>query len=213
MLIAYHNRRLLPRNDLVYAAFLLSLQETAHCIESGLEVDEEEDKPDGFLVQIPFLQPIPLQVQVDLLAETWTRHCSDDSIDASLLDAAIVYAAYMTAARMLHDAPAVAATWLESGPRKVDPRVLHESPEPWEDLFDQWWDDRDFLMVNEFPDMPPEKAQYVRWLLRLPEEMIRTMFDALERGRPSPQVGERLDGLLSIDQIGHVVSLLTPSHG
>ena len=40
---------------------------------------------------------MPLDVQVDLLAETWSRHRSPEQFEATLLDAAIVYACLMTA--------------------------------------------------------------------------------------------------------------------
>ena len=67
--------------------------ETLSDIELYRDLEEEPDYPAGYLAEVPFLEHVPLQVQVDLLAETWNRHRQTELIEASLLDAAIVYAA------------------------------------------------------------------------------------------------------------------------
>ena len=78
--------------------------------------------------EVPFLEQVPLPVQVDFLAETWARHCKADLIEASLLaDAAIVYAACKTAGRIIHDMPDVAVDWLRDGPHKVPPTIIRRA--------------------------------------------------------------------------------------
>ena len=76
---------------------------------------------------MPFLEQVPLPVQVDLLAETWARHRNPDLVEASLLNAAVVYAACETAGRLIHDMPEVAHAWLQCHPRKV-PVTVNKSP-------------------------------------------------------------------------------------
>jgi hypothetical protein len=43
-------------------------------IELYRDTEEEPDYPVGYLSEVPFLEQVPLPVQVDLLAETWARH-------------------------------------------------------------------------------------------------------------------------------------------
>ena len=107
MLTCYGDTMRLPQNDLAYVAFRLALQETLTDIELYRDLEEEPDVPTGYLSEVPFLEQVPLPVQVDLLAETWARHRQPDLIEASLLDAAIVYAACKTAGRIINDMPEV----------------------------------------------------------------------------------------------------------
>ncbi len=209
MLICYHNQARLPQNDLVYLAFLFALHETVSEIELLSDFDDDdEDMPAGFLVAVPFLHPVPLRVQVEILGETWSRHRSPTRFEATLLDAAIVYAAFMVATRIVNDEPEVAAAWLAGDRRKLNPRILLRAPQRLEELFDRWWDDRDFLMLEEFHDLPPEQAEYLKAQMRIPDEMVQPMFDVLERGRVSPDVGEKLGGLLPPKDTEHVVQIL-----
>ena len=62
-------------------------------------------EPLGLLMEAPFLGQVSPPVQVDLLADTWTRHRKAELIEASRLDAALVYAACMTAGRVSNDMP------------------------------------------------------------------------------------------------------------
>ncbi len=63
-------------------------------------------------------------------------------------------------------------------------------------------------MLEEFHDLPPEQAEFVKAQMRIPNEMVQPMFDVLERGRVSPGVGEKLGGLLPPKDIDHVVQIL-----
>ena len=169
MLVCYHNQAKLPQNDLVDLAFLFALHETVAEIElsSDLE-DEDENMPVGFLATVPFLHPVPSPVQVELLGETWSRHRVSTRCQATLLDAAVVYAAFMLGMRVVNDEPDLAAAWLKHGHRIINPRILHRAPERLEELFDRWWDDRDFLMLENFYDLPPEQAEFVKAQMRIP---------------------------------------------
>jgi hypothetical protein len=209
MLICYHNQARLPQNDLVYLAFLFALHETVAEIELLTDLEDDDDMPAGFLATIPFLQPVPLHVQVELLGKSWTRHRASTRFEATLLDAAVVYAALMVGTRVVNDEPELAVAWLKDDHRKINPRILHRAPERLEELFDRWWDDRDFLMLEDFYDLPPEQAEFVKAQMRIPDEMVKPMFDVLERGRVSPDVGDKLAGLLPPQEIEHVVPILT----
>ena len=211
MLTCYGHTTRLPQSDLVYAAFRLAMQETLSNFEMSLDDDcEDPEEFPGFLTDVPFLQQVALPVQCDLLAETWTRHHSSELIEASLLDAAVVFAAFTTAARIIIEMPDLAAIWLADGPRKIRPRLLRRANHRLERMFDEWWDDNDFLMIDDLLDMPPEKADDLKALLRIPDEVLQPMFDVLGRWRVPEDLDQHLTGLLNADEIEEVLALLVP---
>jgi hypothetical protein len=54
---------------------------------------------------VPFLMGVPPHVQLDLLADTWSKHTSKDKHEASLIDESVIYAAGETAARIAEEDP------------------------------------------------------------------------------------------------------------
>lgn len=208
MLTCYGHRVRLPQNNLVYLAFRLALQETLSDIELQLDLEEDPDPPVGYLTEVPFLEQVPLPVQVDLLADAWARQRTPDLIEASLLDAAVVYAACMTAGRIIDDMPKVAGAMLRSGPRDLDFRILRRASHRLEETFERFWDDHDFLLIQEWQDLPPDRAKRIKELLRLPDEVLEPMFEALQRWRVSPDVGDKLKGLMTEAEIADALPLL-----
>jgi len=201
MLTCYGHRIRLPQNDLAYTAFRLALQETLSDIQLHLDLDEEPDAPTGYLADVPFLQQVSLPVQVDLLAATWARHRSPALGEASLLDAAIVYAACMTAGRITDDIPDVAAAMLRGGPRKVGPKIVRRASYRLEEMFEAFWDDRDFLLIDQWQDLPPDHAGYLKEFLGIPDVALEPMYEALQRWQVSPELAANLTGLLTEAEI------------
>ena len=74
MLTCYGDTIRLPQNQLAYVAFRLAFYETLSDIELQIAIEEEADPPAGYLSEVPFLEQVPLPVQMDLLADTWDRH-------------------------------------------------------------------------------------------------------------------------------------------
>ena len=208
MLTCYSHSVRLPQNDLAYLAFRLALQDTVSDIELHLDLAEEPDPPVGYLTEVPFLEQVPLPVQVDLLADAWARHHKPELTEASLLDAAVVYAACMTAGRIIDDMPDVAVVMLRDGPRKVDPRIIRRASIRLDEMFEGFWDDRDFLLIDEWQDLPPDHARRIKDLMRLPDEVIEPMYEALQRWRVSPEVSGRLEGLMTEAEIAEALPLL-----
>ena len=208
MLTCYGHSVCLPQTDLAYLAFRLALQETLSDIELHLDLEEDPDPPAGYLTEVPFLGQVPLPVQVDLLADAWARHRRPEPSEASLLDAAVVYAAYMTASRIIDDMPDVAVAMLRDGPHKVDPRIIRRASVRLEEMFEGFWDDLDFLLVDQWQDLPPEHAQHIKELLRLPDEVLEPMYEALRRWRVSPDVAANLEGLLTDAEIRESMPML-----
>ena len=209
MLTCYGHEVRLPNSDLAYLAFRLAVQETLSDIELYRDLDEEPDDPAGYLSEVPFLEHVPLQVQVDLLAETWNRHQQTELIEASLLDAAIVYAACHTAARIIEDMPEVAAAYFRDGPRQLKTRILRRAAHRLENMFDAFWDDDDFLLLDELQDLPPERSAEVRARMLIADEDVQPLHDALGRWHVGPNVAANLQGLLTEAEIVEAVPLLT----
>ena len=208
MLTCYGHRVRLPHSDLAYLAFRLAIQEALSDIELALDMEEEPEPPIGYLAEGPFLRQVPLPVQVDLLAETWARQYDAEPIEASLLDAAVVYAACRTAGRIAADEPEVAVAMFRSGPRSLTARILHRAAYRLDDLFEEFWDDQDFLMIEDWQDLPPDQAGRLKQLMRLSDEEIEPMYAALERWRVSPKVTGNLVGLMTDAEIAEALPLL-----
>ncbi|MBP90282.1 MAG: hypothetical protein CMJ64_26855 [Planctomycetaceae bacterium] len=208
MLTCYNHTLRLPNNDLTYLAFRLAVQETLSDLELSLDLNEEPDPPTGFLTEVPFLEQVPLPVQIDLLAATWAQQRQPRLIQASLLDAAIIYAACTTASRLATDSPELVIPFLVAGPRNPTPRALQKAQGKMDDLFDEFWDDQDFLMVSDFQDMHPDQARQLKQQLGLPDEYLQPLYDALGRGRVSGAISANLQGLLTDEEIQDALPLI-----
>lgn len=149
-------------------------------------------------------------MQVDLLADAWRRHQALELHEASLLDAAVIYAAFCTTGRIINDEFELARTWLKASPRRVRYRLTERTSGRLHDLFFEFWDDVDFLSLSELQDLAPEHARHVREVMRWPDETIQEMEEVLTRWRPSPAVLTNLEGLLTADEIKGYVRVLLP---
>src|SRR6476620_6496279 len=202
MLTCYGDEVHLPQNDLIYIAFRLAALETLCAMDVARASSEEDDEPpSGFLVEVPFLAQVALAVQVDLLADAWSRHQAAELHQATLLDAAVLYAACRTAGRIMHDEPTLVRKWLKPGPRRVRHRFTDRTPERLHELFFAFWDDIDFLSLSGLQDLAPEHARAVREVTGLADEDLQPMEEALARCRASPAVLAHLTGLLSAKEI------------
>jgi hypothetical protein len=208
MLTCYSGTVQLPQNDLAYAAFRIAAVHTLVAAEACEDAEEDFDGSGGFLSAVPFLAQVPEPVQVDLLAEVWARHDASELHEANLLEAAVVYAACMTAGDVVAVTPDVARAYLKAGPRRVGLRLTRKTPERLADLFDEFWDDEDFLMLDDWQDLAPDHAEAVRAMLRLADEDVRPMYEALARGKVSRGVASNLGGLLTAEEVRQWVGVL-----
>src|SRR4051794_30877364 len=103
MLTCYGHEVRLPQNDLAYVGFRLAALDTLCQMDACHGHGTGEDDLDGFLTEVPLLEQTAPAVQVDLLADAWCRHQAPELHEASLLDAAVVYAAFCTAGRVVND--------------------------------------------------------------------------------------------------------------
>jgi hypothetical protein len=210
MLTCYGHDVRLPQSDLAYVGFRLAALDTL-CQLDACQGPGDEDI-DGYLAEVPVLEQVAPAVQVGLLAGAWRRHRSPELHEASLLDAAVVYAAFRTAGRVVSDEFELAAAWLKAGPRRVRCRLTGSTPGRLHELFFEFWDDADFLSLSGLQDLAPEHARRVRELMRWPEETIREMEDVLARWRASPTVLTDLEGLLTAGEIKGFAGVLLPGN-
>ena len=206
MLTCYGHSCRLPQGDLTYLAFRLAVLDTSEEILICKESGEEPDTAAGFMVYVPILAEVPAAVQIDLLAEVWKRQRASDLTEANLLDAAVVYAVCEDAARIVRDEPEVAKLYLKEGPRKIKTRLTRRTAERLEQLFDNFWDDVDFLTLSDWQDMDAEHAAALKQLFRFPDD--QPIYDALSRGQVSPRLASNLEGLLTQEEIEEVVGVL-----
>lgn len=209
MLTCYSHEVRLPQIDLVYIAFRLAVLDTLSQMELFGSLDDGPDGPFGYLVEVPFLEQVAPAVQVDLLADVWRRHWDTALHEASLLDAAVIYAGFQTAGRLCSDEPELTRLWLKAGPRLVRYQAGSRTTKKLYELFFAFWDDIDFLSIDELQDLEPNHAQRVRELMRLPEGAFEQMEEVLTRWRASSNVLANLEGLLTTDEIGGYSALLT----
>jgi hypothetical protein len=195
MLTCYGDEVRLPQSDLAYIGFRLAALETL-CQMDICQGLDDEDVPFGYLVEVPFLDQVAPVVQVDLLADVWRRHRDAKRHEASLLDAAVMYAAFRTAGRVISDEPKLARSWLKAGPQQVRCKLASHTHQTLRDLFFEFWDDVDFLSLDELQDLTPEHAKAVRELMRLHDGAFEQMEEVLMRCRASPAILTNLEGLL-----------------
>lgn len=201
MLTCYGDEVRLPQNDLAYVGFRLAALDTLCQMDLCQGLDDADDVPFGYLVEVPFLAHAAPVVQVDLLAGVWRRHRDAALYEASLLDAAVIYAAFGTAGRVLNDERKLARLWLKAGPQQVCCKISRRTHQRLHDLFFEFWDDVDFLSIDELQDLTPEHAKAVREMMRLHDGAFEQMEEVLMRCRVSPAILTNLDGLLTADEI------------
>lgn len=144
-------------------------------------------------------------MQLDLLGDVWARQRVREPIEATLLDAAVVYAACDAAAHVSSGQIEMIQLYLREGPRRVRVKIRPEMADRFEALFDAFWDDIDFLSLSEWQDMPSEQAEQIKQLMRVPDDT--PLFQALERGAISDAFGQNLRGLLTKPEIAEALEI------
>ena len=211
MLTCYGHTCRLSRGDLTYLAFRLSLLDTIEELLLARALGEDPDGTGGFFGYVPILKQVLTGVQIDLLAEVWSRQRKTDLIEANLLDAAIVYAACENAARIIRDEPELAEMYFSNGPRNVRAKLTAGTPQALEALFDNFWDDIDFLSLSDFQDLDASRAAALKQFMRFPDD--QPIYDALARGRVSTELAPNLEGLITPGEINEVVITVVSGYG
>lgn len=207
----YADQPRLPQTDLVYAAFRICYFDlfTELDMADALGSSDLDDGPYGYLTLVPYFQGVPAAVQLELLAEVWAKHYAPHVQQATLLDAAVLWAVFSDAGRIgLEVWGGDLAAVLSEGPRKVRLAMNKPLAQHCRDTFNDFWDDVDFLMLDESLDLSPEAARELRRILDIPEDWVEEMLAVLKRARASETILGNLKGLLTDQEIADHRELL-----
>lgn len=187
--------------SLTYLAFRAAFRDTHEWMVLDRQLKASRLEGYGYLTEVPFLQSVPPQVQLDLLAETWSRLVSGDAQTCSLIDEAVLYSVCETTARLVEEQPNELKRYIEKGPMQFSLQL------------DQWLVSRiralhlslpiegDFLAISQFEDMPPEEAVRFKTKLGLDETRLESLFDLLGRWHVSNNFKHNLKHLLTEREI------------
>ena len=197
-----------PQTDVAYIAFRVAFFETLERIALADQVGLNGDRCFGYLTEVPFLRPVPPQVQLDYLLETWCRHVDDDRHQATLADESVIYAVCETAARIVSVDPQTARRYLRNGPREVhhdfDPRLADTLQEFHVSLPNEG----DFLLISQFQDMPPHEAAPIKKKFGMSVPACEVMFEMLSRWHISLEFAKNSTGLLSQTELARTLVTL-----
>jgi hypothetical protein len=195
----------LPDSDTTYAAFRLAACDTLERMTLAEQLGARSERPIGFLTEVPFLKHVPPQVQVELLAETWSKHRSRTPCAATLVDESVIYALCETSARLVSNDPDAARRFLSSGPCSSAPTVHQGLVGRIQALHLDLANEGDFLLISQFQDIPPDDARLLKLRFGLVEAECDAMFEALGRWHVRPEIWRQAAGLLTSAEIARVV--------
>ena len=198
----------LPHTVLGYVAFRAAFHETLDRLaEHDAACGDPHDRF-GFLCEVPFLRCVPPHVQLDLLAETWSRHAAHDSHEANVLDEAVLYAACETAGRLCAEEPGVVEEYLAGGPIDVTLGVDGVLAGELRQLHLNLAGEGDFLTISQFEDYPPEDGRKLKEKLGVDPDRLEPLFEALGRWHISEDFLGNLSGLMTGMEVLDAVRVL-----
>lgn len=186
----------LPHHGLTYLAFRLAFQDTLERIVLAQQI-EDSNECFGYLTEVPFLRAVPPHVQIDLLADTWSRHTSRRHIEGTLVDESVIYAVCETAARIAEDDPTIVTHAVLTGPLQVTVPVDQFLAGEFRNLHLKMANEGDFLLLSQFEDLPPDDASDFKQQYRLDGTRAEAMFDVLGQWNIAPNFGNRISGLVT----------------
>jgi hypothetical protein len=201
-------RDILPQSTLTYVAFRLACAETLKLVECAQHIPPEQIAPYGYLTEVPFLTNVAPQVQISLLADTWSKHLSPERQEANLLDESVVYAVCETAARIVERTPSFVAAYLQDGPRRVEVAVNRRLAVEIRQLHLQLSNEGDFLVISQFQDLEPDESRRLKREFRLSDGYLQPMFEVLGRWRVPPNMPRKMTGLLAGEEIKALSEML-----
>lgn len=205
----------LPQTFLSYIAFRVSFLETLERVALAKQFEMINDRPFGFLTEVPFLQSVPPQVQLELLLDTWRKHMSPDKEAASLVDESIVYAVCETAAKMAQEEQVFMKRFLRSGPMPVSVLVDEDLASELRTLHLKLSNEGDFLLISQFQDIPPDEAAPLKEQFNFDSQRADSMFDVLGRWNIADNTLRETEYLLTdreIRRAAQVLEISIPKH-
>ena len=197
-----------PQNDIAYLAFRVAFFETLERIALADQVGLTGDRCFGFLTEVPFLRPVPPQVQLDYLLETWTRHIDDDRHQATLFDESIIYSVCETAARIVSVDPQTARRYMRNGPREVHHDIDPRLADTLQAFHVSLPNEGDFLLLSQFLDMAPNDAIPLKKKFGMSIPACEVMFEMLSRWHISIDFAKNSSALLTASELARALVTL-----
>lgn len=199
--------RTVPYSELSYIGFRLAYSDTCERLELAHQLDLGRERSFGYLSEVPFLRHVPVQVQLDLLLETWSRHLDSREWQATLVDESVLYAAFETAARMIRIEPTIASRFLARGPIPCAVSLNQSYAEALQKLHLQLVGEGRFLLFSRFQDLSPDMAEAAKRKHGIPPAAGECLFEVLSRWYVSRELETRSVGLLTEDETRRLLSL------
>jgi len=200
-----------PQSDVAYIAFRVAFFETLERIALADQVGLTGDRCFGFLTEVPFLRPVPPQVQLDQLLETWHRYVDEDRHQATLADESVIYAVCETAARIVSVDPQTARRYIRNGPQEVDHEIDPRLADALQAFHVNLPNEGDFLLISQFQDMAPSEAILLKMKFGMSLSACDVMFEMLSRWHISSEFAKNSLGLLSPSELARtLVTLRVP---
>ena len=197
-----------PNTDIAYIAFRVAFFETLERIVLADQVGLTGERCFGYLTEVPFLRPVPPQVQLDYLLETWGRYVDHDRHQATLADESVIYAVCETAARIVSVDSQTARRYVRNGTREVhhdfDPRLA----ETIQAFHLNLPNEGDFLLISQFQDMAPDDANTLKQKFGMSLSACEVMFEMLSRWHISSEFGKNSAGLLTSGELARTLVTL-----
>lgn len=199
-----------PNTSLVYLAFRLALKDAIERMTLALQFEMPLRNLPIYLTEIPFLEGVAPQVQLDLLADTWQRHHSPLPVAASLIDESVLFAVCETAVRIIESDPHALPMHLKGGPVEMKVPVDEHLCESIRRIHLETPSGGEFLLIGQFLDLSPAEARQVREQFDIPPERLEPLFEVLGRWHVAPNFYDRLRGLLDPGEISTLRQILAP---
>jgi hypothetical protein len=199
---------ILPQTLLSYVAFRVSFFETLERIALAQQFDMVHQKAFGYLTEVPFLNQVAPQVQLDALLKTWHKHLAPEGFEASLVDESVVYAVCETAARVAEQEPVVMQRYLRRGPLPVSIIVDHQLAAELRSLHLKLSNEGDFLLISQFQDLPPEEAIRLKLKFRFDASRAESMFDVLGQFYMTADIKTCAENLLLAEETSYATKVL-----
>ena len=194
MLMRIGHDRCFPQNDIAYLAFRLTACQVFYRIQLATEASTDDTLPEGtqgFVEwRVPMLSGVPVLGQIDLLASVWARHNADRTYQATLLDAAVLFAACLEGAVVIKDFREATRFYLKESPRQLDIRLDAWTVDRLTTMYSRWW-----------PGFDPGLGSALVGLEDFPPRLRRPLEDAGRNADLSPGLERRFTGLLTAAEI------------
>jgi hypothetical protein len=204
---------IVPQSKLSYLAFRLAAFETFKLLEFAQQSGQDFRDPYGYLTEVPFLKETAPQVQLSILADTWSKLISPVHHHATLVDESVLYAACETSARILEHIPELFHSFTETGPvrflNQPDKLMIRDLRAIHLDLANEG----DFLLISQFLDLCPTEARKYKKQFRMSEFCIEPLFDVLALWHCIPGIEQKFTGLFTPDELQELMPVLTAACG